>query len=293
MSFRELAKRLGVAAFGIPLALYLVWMGGWPLALVLSFIAALGAREFFLLMESGGVRAFTWIGMAGSVAMVLVAGGNRSFAAAGPWAFGILMAVFLASAMAAIWLRWPQGNPLTAIPATLAGVLYTGGTLSFALFIRHLPDFHPMAGEGWPLQGLLLLAFPIAVTWMGDSAAYFFGYAWGNRKLMPAVSPGKTVVGGVAGLCTATVVGGVLAGTILWLHPNPLFSAALGAGAGLLMGGAAQLGDLVESVLKREAGVKDSGSLLPGHGGILDRFDALYFSLPLAYVLLRLVGLIS
>jgi phosphatidate cytidylyltransferase len=293
MSLRELAKRLGVAALGIPLALYVCWAGGWPLAATLAVVAALGAREFFLLTEEGGIRALSWIGIAGSVALVLVAGGHRSLASAGPWAFGVLMGVFLLSAISAIWLRWPEGNPLTAIPITLTGVLYTGGTLSFGLFIRHLPDFHPMAGEGWPLQGMILLAFAIAATWTCDSAAYFIGYAWGNRKLIPAVSPGKTIVGGVAGLGAAALTGGGLGGTILSLHPNPMVSAALGAGVGLIIGLGAQLGDLVESVMKREAGVKDSGSLLPGHGGILDRFDALFFSLPFAYALIRVVGLLS
>jgi phosphatidate cytidylyltransferase len=293
MSLRELAKRLGVSALGIPLALYLCWAGGWPLAVVLAAVAALGAREFFLLTEAGGVKALSWIGIAGSVGMVLIAGGNRSFSSAGPWAFGVLMGVFLLSSVSAIWLRWPEGKPLTAVTTTLTGVLYTGGTLSFALFIRHLPDFHPMAGEGWPFQGLLLLAFAIAATWTCDSAAYFFGHAWGNRKLIPAVSPGKTVVGGVAGISAATVTGGGLGGTIMWLHPDPILSAALGATIGLILGVGAQLGDLVESVMKRETGVKDSGSILPGHGGILDRFDALYFTLPMAYALLRIVGLLS
>jgi len=291
MSIQELVKRVAVAAFGIPPALFLIYLGGWPIALVVAVIAALAAREFFLLGEGKGIDALRWVGIFAAVALVIVAGATRSFSGAAPWVSALLLGVFLLSAVASIWLRWPDGSPLTAVPLTLAGAIYTGGTLSFAVFLRHLPEFGGIPETGLPLQGPLLLVFPLAVTWTGDSAAYFFGYAWGNRKLIPAVSPGKTVVGGVAGLGVSALVGGILGGTVLGLHPNVAISAALGVGIGLVLGVAAQVGDLVESVLKREAGVKDSSQLLPGHGGILDRFDALFFTLPLAYALFRLVGL--
>lgn len=291
MSIQELVKRVVVAAFGIPPALFLIYLGGWPIALVVAVIAALAAREFFLLGEGKGIDALRWVGIFAAVALVIVAGATRSFSGAAPWVSALLLGVFLLSAVASIWLRWPDGSPLTAVPLTLAGAIYTGGTLSFAVFLRHLPEFDGIPETGLPLQGPLLLVFPLAVTWTGDSAAYFFGYAWGNRKLLPAVSPGKTVVGGVAGLGVSALVGGILGGTVLGLHPNVAISAALGVGIGLVLGVAAQVGDLVESVLKREAGVKDSSQLLPGHGGILDRFDALFFTLPLAYALFRLVGL--
>jgi phosphatidate cytidylyltransferase len=125
---------------------------------------------------------------------------------------------------------------------------------------------------------------------MADTAAYLFGYMLGKRKLIPSVSPGKTVVGGVAGLITAGITGALVGWIAVGLHPDPTRSALIGGGMGLALGVAAQMGDLVESVLKREAGVKDSGTMLPGHGGVLDRFDALLFTLPLTYVLIRLAG---
>ena len=194
------------------------------------------------------------------------------------------------SGTAAIWYRWPDGRPLSSLSFTLAGVLYTGGALSFGVFLRHLPESPGGFFTDLPLQGPILLAFPLAVTWLGDTAAYFFGTLLGKRKLIPAVSPRKTVFGGVAGLATSTTVGALVGWLALGLHPETGISAFLGGGMGLLLGVAAQLGDLVESVLKREAGVKDSGSLFPGHGGILDRFDATIFTLPLTYALIRLVG---
>jgi phosphatidate cytidylyltransferase len=217
---------------------------------------------------------------------------TRSFESFAPFAFAIVLVVFFLSGAAAIWLRWPRGRPLSAASLTLAGVVYTGGGISFAVLLRHLPDSSFAYQPGLPFQRELLLIFPLAVTWAADSAAYFFGHLLGNRKLIPSVSPGKTVVGGVAGLVTALLVGILVCGVALGLHPDRLLSAVLGGIIGLLLGVAAQVGDLVESVLKREAGVKDSGTFFPGHGGFLDRFDATIYTLPLAYALIRLAGMI-
>ncbi len=292
MSSGELSKRVAVSALGIPVALLAVHLGGWYLTVLLALIAGLGAREYFRLARAVDISALKLLGMAGSVAMVLLAGGLRTFPAAAPWAMGILIGVFLGTAGAAVWLRWPRGNPLSAVPVTLSGILYTGGTLSFAIFLRHLPEDPTLFSGTLPYQGPLLLILPLAVTWSGDSAAYFLGVAFGNRKLIPAVSPGKTVVGGVGGLAASALVGGIMGGTVLQLHPTPWASALVGGAMGAVLGVVAQVGDLVESVMKREARVKDSGTLLPGHGGILDRFDALFFTLPLAYALVRATELL-
>jgi phosphatidate cytidylyltransferase len=132
----------------------------------------------------------------------------------------------------------------------------------------------------------------VAVTWVGDSAAYFGGRLLGKRKLLPAVSPGKTMVGGIAGLLGSVLVG-LLGGWLFpVLHADPVASSLLGGGMGLFLGFGALVGDLAESVLKREAGVKDSAGILPGHGGFLDRLDALFFNFPLAYLLVVLIGLL-
>lgn len=293
MSFGELAKRVVVAAVGIPLALFLIFLGGWPLTIFVAVISGLAAREFYGLSSAREVQALGGLGILGAVGLVLLAGAHLSFQGAAPWVLALLITLFLTAAAAAIWVRWPGGSPLLAIPMTLAGALYTGGTLSFAVFLRHLPDFSEALARGGVFQGPLLLVLPLAVSWTGDSAAYFFGHAWGKKKLIPSVSPGKTVVGGVAGLLTAIATGGLVAGVFLELNPDPWLSLALGAGIGLLLGVVSQVGDLVESVLKREAGVKDSSGLLPGHGGILDRFDATFFSLPMAYGLMRLIEVLS
>jgi len=290
MSARELAKRLAVAALGIPLALGLLYLGGWPLVGTLALIAALAVREFYLLARARGIEPFHWVGMGATVALVLLAGTHRSFEAFAPGALALLFGLFFLCASAAIWLRWPDGKPLSSVPLTMAGVVYAGGGVCFAIFLRYLPETPYGLQSELPFQGPALLAFPLAVTWMADTAAYFFGYMFGNRKLIPSVSPGKTVVGGVAGLVTAALTGALVAWIAVGLHPDRVVSALLGGVIGLALGVAAQVGDLVESVLKREAGVKDSGTILPGHGGVLDRFDALLFTLPLTFVLVRLAG---
>jgi phosphatidate cytidylyltransferase len=127
---------------------------------------------------------------------------------------------------------------------------------------------------------------------LADTAAYFGGKLFGKHKLAPVVSPGKTVEGGVAGLATAVLLGAVLGWLLLGIHPNTGVALLVGALMGLLMSVTVQMGDLVESLFKREAGVKDSGNLLPGHGGILDRLDALIFTIPLTYGLIRLLEIL-
>ena len=137
-------------------------------------------------------------------------------------------------------------------------------------------------------MGFVLL--PLVSVWVGDSAAFFAGHAWGRRKLFPEVSPGKTVAGGVAGLIGSTVAGAVVAVLTLSSLPGAGVSLSTGALVGAVIGVAAPLGDVAESVLKREAGVKDSGRILPGHGGLLDRIDSLLFAFPVAYGVLALLG---
>ena len=176
--------------------------------------------------------------------------------------------------------------PLLSASTTVSGVLYTGGTLSFVVLLRHLPETHG-AAAAHPWEGTLLVSLPLAVTWVGDTAAYFVGRKMGRRPLAPRVSPNKTVEGGIAGLIAAPAAGALM-GVVLQGFPNFPVSPPAGAAVGLVLGAGAQLGDLAESVLKREAGVKDSGALLPGHGGVLDRFDALFFTIPLGYGLILL-----
>jgi phosphatidate cytidylyltransferase len=134
--------------------------------------------------------------------------------------------------------------------------------------------------------GGVLLIFPLVVTWASDIGAYFVGRAIGGRKLIPSVSPGKTVAGAVGGLVASMLVAWLYARSVLVPVANLGFTPWGAVLFGAIVSVAAQVGDLFESLIKREGGVKDSSRIIPGHGGILDRFDSLIFVLPVAYLLL-------
>lgn len=284
MAAGELAKRVSVAAVGIPLAVGLIYLGGWAMGLVLALLAAIGATEVYSLAERLGTRPYRPMGAALAAALVTFGVAHRSFASASPYLWGAVITAAIIAAIAGLRLRGVAGKPLGASAVTLFGAIYVGGGFSFAVFLRNLD---PAPGASW--LGAALVAYPLAVTWVGDTLAYFGGLRWGRRKLAPNVSPNKTVEGAIAGF-TGSVAAGALFGWLVfgvWLGQGitaPL--AAVGAAAIAIAG---QIGDLAESLLKREAGVKDSGRLLPGHGGVLDRFDALIPAIPVAFAYLTLI----
>jgi len=294
----ELAKRWAVAGVGIPVVLVLLYLGGWPLALPVAALAALGAREVYGLASELAFAPLGALGMTIAAALVLAAAWRPGFAEFAPVAMAILGAGTLLTMVSALRARGPEGRPLEAISVTLLGALYAGLPLAFVPLIHSMPmrwavGGRAAAGPGaW--DGLLLVALPLAATWLGDALALFAGRAWGRGGLAPSISPKKSWVGVWAGLGGAGLAGVAwyfIAGALAADLPM----ARLGAGGavalivGVLLGVAAILGDLVESLLKRQAGVKDSGAFFPGHGGVLDRLDALAFTLPAAYVALALV----
>jgi phosphatidate cytidylyltransferase len=273
----ELTKRVLAALVAAPLALVMLYLGGLPLAAFLAAVAAGCAWELYRIARSGGLDPLDPIGipLAGAIPLGVYS------AAIGLYrpSLGIAAVALLVILAAVIWARGTQGRPLGAAAVTVLGVLYTGGLLSFGYALREYPY---AIGDR---AGATLVAFPLVLTWASDIGAYFVGRTIGGRKLIPAVSPGKTVSGALGGLVTTIVVS--------WIYVQfallPLSGLTMTVPAALLFGAsisiAAQVGDLVESLLKREAGVKDSSRLIPGHGGLLDRLDSLLFVLPVAYVL--------
>jgi phosphatidate cytidylyltransferase len=290
----ELGRRVAVAAVGIPVVLAALYGGGWWFGVMLAAVSVLATSELFGLASARGLRPFGVTGMVASGAIVLIATARPSFAAAAASIVAVLVALAIVTLVASVWLRWPEGEPQGAVAVTLLGPVYVGCTLAFAVFLRNLPAALPeppglvMEPSRWSAIGLVLL--PLVSVWVGDSSAYFVGRAIGRRKLFPAASPGKTLEGGIAGLVGSAVSGLVVAAVALSEAPCPCVSPAAGAAVGAVIGIAAPLGDVAESVLKREAGVKDSGHLLPGHGGFLDRVDSLLFAFPVAYGTLVLMG---
>ncbi len=281
MAMGETAKRVAVAAVGIPIAVLAVFLGGWALALLLAVIAALAATELMRMASLKGARPLVAVGAGGAAAFVVGAAFHPERGVSSPSYAVVLALVTVAATVAAIWARGVGGQPLLSVSATVTAAVYAGGLLSFGMLLRQLPG----VTDRW--HGTAILFAPVLLTWTGDTSAYFVGRAIGKRKLIPRVSPGKTMEGSVGALLGATLVGAVYS-LVLGRFPGWTLTMAEGALLGLLVAAAAVLGDLVESLLKRDAGVKDSGTLLPGHGGALDRFDSLLFTLPLGYAFFHL-----
>jgi phosphatidate cytidylyltransferase len=285
----ELGRRIAFAAVAIPLALLIVWYGGLPLAALLAAASALGTTELFGLAERQGVRPARVLGAVSAAAIaplaylamtepaLRAAAGRGGLLVAGLWLVGLLTWI--------LTVRTPADRPLEAAAVTLLGVAYTGALPAFLLAIRH----GQLPVRSW--AGAWLVFFPLVVTWVCDTAAMFGGRTFGGPKLAPTVSPGKTRSGTVAG-----VLGALLVAPLFALLVFPRVGIGLGLLPALLMAGVlsvvGQVGDLAESLFKREAGVKDSSHLIPGHGGVLDRLDSLYFVVPVAAAMYRAFGVI-
>jgi phosphatidate cytidylyltransferase len=273
-----LARRILVAVVAIPIAVAAGYVGDLVLAAVLSLLGGLGAWELFRLARANGTAAIEPIGIPLAALVPLGTHAVRMGWLDAPLAVG--GALFVALTGALLWARSPGEKPLGAIAVTVFGVLYAGATLAYAYALRH----HRFVVE--PAAGAVLVFFPIALTWLSDTGAYAAGRAFGKRKLMPAVSPGKTIAGAVG----AVVVSMIGAWAYNSLVLRPVAQLALAPWTALVFGAVisivGQIGDLVESLFKREAGVKDSSTLFSAHGGVLDRLDSLYFAIPVAYLIL-------
>jgi phosphatidate cytidylyltransferase len=278
----ELTQRIAFGVVAAPLTVWIVVVGGAPLVALLAVTAAVGAWELYRIARASGAHPIEGIGipLAAACPIVLSAEPRGVFTISPVFAAGALMLVFAV----AIWRRRDDGRPLSAVATTLFGASYTGGLLSFAFAIR----YHRYIADD--RGGTALLLLPLVLVWANDIGAYAVGRAIGGRKLIPGVSPGKTVAGAVGGLVVTVLA--------CWLYVThalrPWAELALRPEGILIFGTAvsiaAQVGDLAESLLKREAGVKNSSRLFPGHGGVLDRVDSLLFVLPVAYMLFDIPG---
>jgi phosphatidate cytidylyltransferase len=283
---RNLTQRIAFAAVAIPAVVGLLWWGGWPLAGVLAVLGVLGAREVYDLARRQQIVPLDGIGLAAAAAIPLAtywAKGSETRWAEPALFVGALW--LLAVLSLAMRLRGPEDRPLPAVAITVFGALYASALPSFLITIRHGPH---AAVQNWPLAVLALL--PLVLTWICDTAAMAVGSSIGGPRLAPVLSPHKTWAGAISGFAAA-VLAAIALGT--WVLPR--FGLSLEVSQLALLGGliglAAQIGDVAESLFKREAGVKDSSALIPGHGGVLDRLDSLYFVIPVTAGLYRVFGL--
>jgi phosphatidate cytidylyltransferase len=273
----ELTRRTLFAVIAAPLSVAVMYFGDWALAIVLSVLAALAAWELFRMARETGAMPIEPAGIALAALLPIAVHAQRL----GIYTLSLtaIVAMLLLLFASTIWLRGPTGKPLSSVAITAFGVMYAG-LFSYIYAIR----YHDYAVGA--AAGTALVFLPILLTWTTDIGAYMFGRLFGRKKLIPTVSPGKTVEGAVGGLGLAIVI------CLLYVRFVLMPYAQLGLtiqGAvlfAILISVAAQTGDLAESLLKREAGVKDSSRIIPGHGGILDRFDSLLFVMPVAFLLL-------
>ena len=273
----ELAKRVLFALVGAPLTIALIYFGGWILATALGVIAALGAWELYRMTRTAGNDPLETAGIVIAASVPLMV--HATYLGVFRVTITVAVMILLALTGGVIWARGTTGKPLVTLALTVTGIVYPA-LVTYMYPIRY-HDYAIGAREG-----TILLMLPILLTWATDTGAYFFGRALGRHKLIPSVSPAKTVEGAIGGVVVAVVAA--------WLYVMFLlepFAQLSMVPVGLVVFAivisvVAQIGDLAESLFKRDAGVKDSSRLLPGHGGILDRFDSLLFVLPVAYVML-------
>jgi phosphatidate cytidylyltransferase len=258
-------SRILVALVLLPIVLGVVWAGGWWLFALALVGGLLALHELFGMAR--GLHPMVLGGYAGLVLALLGAklGGL-------PWLLGGLLAT-LPLAPIVRFVSSLRHDAVAAFATTVLGVVWVGGGLAQLLLVREIPD-----------NGRLLIFTVLLTVFADDTAAYFVGRAIGRHRLAPAISPGKSIEGFVAG----TLVG--VAVTFFALYEQDVVSTGESLLLGLAIALAATLGDLFESAVKRDLGVKDSGTLLAGHGGVLDRVDSLLWAGPAAYfVILALV----
>lgn len=254
-----LASRLAIAIPGIAIAIAVVAIGGAPFAVVMAALGVLGLYELYSL--TAAQRPLRWAGYLGTLLVILLAWGYD------PGERGVVLGLGVSLGLVAIaGLILPRRDDITArMATTLLGVVYLGLPLAILVLTRELPD-----GAGAVVNVLV-------GVWVFDTASYVGGRLWGRTPIAPRTSPRKTVEGALIGLAV-----GVLAVWIAGLYMDWI-SGWESLILGLAICPAAYLGDLFESMLKRDAGAKDSGRLLLAHGGVLDRFDALLFGAVVAY----------
>jgi phosphatidate cytidylyltransferase len=250
--------RILVALIAAPIVLAPIWFGGiWALLLVLV-VAILGGIEFYNMMAQGDYHPARWLGL-GWIAALVLAGWQPDL----PLALPIMSAGLI---LTLIYALFQIEKPVSAWATTAIGAIYIGLMMGQTLALRLLPN-----GLAWLLYALL-------ITWANDTAAYFVGVTVGRNKLWPRLSPKKTWEGTLGGWLGALLIGALLT---IWA---PLgIHWLLGASLGLISGILGLFGDLSISMVKRQVGVKDSGKLFPGHGGMLDRLDSVLFVLPFIY----------
>jgi len=277
-----LQQRALTAAIGVPILVALIYLGGWWLFICFSALVLLGMWEVYAALPRRDIRPRWEVGMA---AGFLILWAVQFTKGTQQWEL-IGLALALATALSLVLMFWKQDSSSATgnVTATVFVVVYVAFLFSYFLRLRYLP-LHYVEGipEGGFRERCGLMLMVIGAVWSMDTGAYLVGNRFGTAKPWPQISPGKTWEGCVGGWMTCVVVTMVLA-WVLQLRLPSLLVLAIGAGMGIV----GQVADFSKSVIKRDLGIKDFGSVFPGHGGVMDRFDSLQFAIPLVYWIMSL-----
>jgi len=266
-------QRVFWGAIGGLFLLFVIYAGGIWFTMVLGLLVILAVLEYGELLKKQQMRPQTEVIMFVSLLMLALVyvlashGGPDRFEALrhSEQALNLILVIVFFITLINELLRGAPEEGLVNASVNLFGTVYIGLMFAYILLLRFIPG-----------QRGFFVFFTVLVTWANDSTAYFIGINFGKHKLSPRISPKKSIEGSIGGLA-----GGVLAALIMGIfYKQPLW---LMLWLGILVVAAGQFGDLIESIIKRNAGVKDSGSFLPGHGGVLDRFDSLLLAAPVVY----------
>lgn len=300
----ELGKRFFVALIGIPLAVGIIFLGGFVFFFAILLLANFSLWELFQLAEKKNISPMTYFGLfTSSLIQTLYFLVLQNVLSVNKFIVLILLLLLVGSLpsiliLAQVWNRQP--GSISNVAVSILGLFWISFVFSSLLSIRFLPDYLFLLssfGEIKPLHQLFSFQYPLdshwsakfflailGTIWLCDTFAYFFGTAYGKHKLAPTISPKKTWEGGIAGAVGAFVVFFLL-DFVLNLNLPTGFQLLFAAVVGVI----GQIGDLAESKIKREFNVKDSSNVLPGHGGILDRLDSIMFVFPTLLIIITLL----
>jgi phosphatidate cytidylyltransferase len=262
-----LVKRLIVAIILIPVGVTVVYFGGWPFTLFIALLLGVAAWEFCNLFIKAGYAPATPLVITGVVALTITR------LTSGFEYQDLILTIIVLATMTYHLVAYEKGRDTSAtdFAISLGGLAYLGILGSHLISLRLLPD-----GLWW-----FMLIMP--VTWLADTGAFFIGSRLGKHRIAPRLSPKKSWEGYIGGIATGILAGILL--SYLWGLRSPVMTISRGLVVGIVLSVLPTLGDLGESMLKRQFGVKDSSNLLPGHGGILDRIDSWIWAAAIGYYL--------
>ncbi|MCH8125557.1 phosphatidate cytidylyltransferase [candidate division KSB1 bacterium] len=277
MAFAQLKSRVLVTIVGAPIVLCCVYFGNWPFLIFIAAIFVLSLREFFELSKNKGVVPNLLISIIAGLLLLY-----DMYFSRGEYFIPIISVYLVLISILQLWET--RGSQIQNLSVNFFAVGYLGMLLSFFVGIRQLPlDLNIDYNQG----GIWAITI-LAIFWIGDTIAYFVGSSIGKHKLATRVSPKKTIEGAIAGFISMLMV--AYLSKMLFLPEWSWLDATV---IGVICGTVGQMSDLVESLFKRDAGVKDTSNILPGHGGIFDRFDVLFLVSPLIFFYLKYFSSVS